>query len=140
MILLKCSILGLHHTFVVLLVISWWKCILFVVSDFKKHTTVICNISFDKMLIRNYRWRVNVFNIDCRLRVSEELPETPPPRGSKRVGEARPPTPPGASHRVKYPKTPPPTPMDTKYIWTCFLPSSFLDPDTHSSCFVSLCV
>ena len=51
-----------------------------------------------------------------RLRVSEELPDTPPPRGSKRMSEARPPTPPGASHRVKYPKTPPPTPMDTKYI------------------------
>ena len=51
-----------------------------------------------------------------RLRVSEELPDTPPPRGSKRMNEARPPTPPGASHRVKYPKTPPPTPMDTKYI------------------------
>ena len=51
-----------------------------------------------------------------RLRVTQEMPETPPPRGSKRLNEARPPTPPGASHRVKYPKTPPPTPMDTKYI------------------------
>jgi hypothetical protein len=51
-----------------------------------------------------------------RLRVNQELPDTPPPRASKRQNAARPPTPPGASHRVKYPKTPPPTPMDTKYI------------------------
>ena len=51
-----------------------------------------------------------------RLRVIDQLPGSPPPRGSKRMSEARPPTPPGASHRVKYPKTPPPTPMDTKYM------------------------